>query len=228
MSTKEGGKPFDAPPRERPRSVGCARLYDRPGSVSELDQPADGLQRRAHYWRLCSKTSSSCASLIARCARSPCHLARSRWSPPRQADVCLMDHWSPEVALAFCSEGMSFFEKSTLLLLASGRCAYLSPGLVEGWLERLVARLWLPILVSQLDGLIVQSEYWRQFTRALRRRIRSKWVFVWHNCVDVSAWAPITVRNASGSATRTLSDCCSSAGLSQPRDYPSSSMRPGS
>ncbi|AKT37587.1 glycosyltransferase [Chondromyces crocatus] len=103
-------------------------------------------------------------------------------------------HRRPQVAIAFCSEGTSFYEKSALLLLAraAGARTWLSPrsGRAEAWLERSArARRWVTHVGHKLDGLLVQSEGWREvYARAGVPRER---LHIWHNTVDTRIWQPI-------------------------------------
>ncbi|WP_052375852.1 glycosyltransferase family 4 protein [Chondromyces apiculatus] len=100
----------------------------------------------------------------------------------------------PDVAVAFCSEGTSFYEKSSLLLLAkaAGARTFLSPrsGRAEAWLQRsAAARRWVAQMGGAIDGFLVQSEGWRQVYAAAG--VPGRKLHVWPNTVDTAAWAPI-------------------------------------
>lgn len=117
----------------------------------------------------------------------------------------VMDGWTPDVALAFCIHGVSFYEKTALLLLAKRRGArvYLSPrsGFGERWLEgSAAARLAVRAAGRALDGFLVQSERWRDVYA--RFGVPEGKLHVWPNPVDTDVWAPIAEARTPASSAR--------------------------
>lgn len=110
------------------------------------------------------------------------------------AVITQLRSFRPDVVLTFCGAGTSFYEKSSLLLLAkqAGARAYLSPrsGQAEAWLaESAAARRWVALTGARIDGVLVQSESWRDIYA--RAGVPQGKLHVWHNSVDTAAWAPI-------------------------------------
>ncbi|MCC6554761.1 MAG: glycosyltransferase family 4 protein [Polyangiaceae bacterium] len=105
----------------------------------------------------------------------------------------------PDVAVVYCSDGPSFYEKSSLLLIAkaAGARAFLSPrsGRAESWFRESAAALrWLRFVVERIDGLIVQSPRWADVYASLgvpRDKLR-----VLLNPVDTERWARVAERRA--------------------------------
>lgn len=100
----------------------------------------------------------------------------------------------PDVAIAFCGDRMSFYEKSSLLLLAqaAGARAYLSmrSGHAKAWLEQsAAARRAVAIVGRRVDGFLVQSEAWRELYAAAG--VPREKLYVWPNTADTAAFAPI-------------------------------------
>lgn len=106
-----------------------------------------------------------------------------------------------DVAFAFCSERLSFYEKSSLLLAAKagGARTFLSPrsGMAMRWLGQSAAgRAWVRNVVPQLDGLVVQSQWWAKFYVELG--VPADKVRVWYNSVETTAWAEVAARRDAG------------------------------
>jgi glycosyltransferase involved in cell wall biosynthesis len=102
--------------------------------------------------------------------------------------------WRPDIAIAFCSAGPSYYEKSLCLCLAkvAGARTFLSPrsGYQVSWLEgSWLARRWLVASQRFIDGFLMQSRSWRDFH--VRFGIRAEKTYVWFNAIDLEAWAPI-------------------------------------
>lgn len=105
--------------------------------------------------------------------------------------------WRPDLVVAFCSEGASYYEKSGLLMLAKicGARVYLCPrsGYQQTWLERsALARGWVAVTGKWIDGLLVQAESWKQVFE--QHGVRPEALHVWYNAIDTSEWAPIAER----------------------------------
>lgn len=113
-----------------------------------------------------------------------------------------IDEWRPDVALAFCSERASFYEKTLLLRYAkrSGARVYLSPrsGRVEQWLaSSSFARAWVASTGDFVDGFLVQSQTWRQFYA--NAGVPDAKIFVWYNSVDVGQWSRVAQQRKAAS-----------------------------
>lgn len=105
----------------------------------------------------------------------------------------------PDVAVVYCSDGPSFYEKSSLLLVAkaAGARAFLSPrsGRSEAWLRgSAVARRWLAFVAERIDGLLVQSPSWRDFYADMG--VPPAKLHVFPNPVDTALWAPVAAGRA--------------------------------
>lgn len=105
----------------------------------------------------------------------------------------------PDVALVYCSHGPSFYEKSSLLLIAkaAGARAFLSPrsGRAEAWFrESATARRWLAFVAERIDGLLVQSRSWRDIYADLG--VPPEKLHIFPNAVDTALWAPVAARRA--------------------------------
>jgi len=106
----------------------------------------------------------------------------------------IIEDWPPDVALAFAGNGMSFYEKSLLLLQAkrTGARTFISPrsGIAESWLRSSsFGRTWVALMGEKLDGFIVQSKSWRQFYAALG--VPLKKLHVWYNSIDTASFADV-------------------------------------
>lgn len=109
-----------------------------------------------------------------------------------------IDEWRPDVALAFCSERASFYEKTLLLRYAkrSGARVYLSPrsGRAERWLaQSSFARTWVSAAGAFVDGVLVQSRTWQRVYADAG--VPADKISVWYNSVDVDRWSRVRRRS---------------------------------
>lgn len=121
------------------------------------------------------------------------------------AALRLIGSFRPDVALAFCGDATSFYEKSSLLLAAkaAGARAYLSPrsGRAKAWLDKsAAARRWVAFAGGRLDGFLVQSRAWRDVFASAG--VPPHRLHVWHNAVDTTSWAPVAASRRPWSGDR--------------------------
>jgi glycosyltransferase involved in cell wall biosynthesis len=113
--------------------------------------------------------------------------------------------WRPDVAIAFCVEGASYYEKSSLLMVAKafGARVYLSPrsGFQLAWLQKsALGRAWVAVTGKVIDGFLMQSESWRDIHAFYG--IRPEKLHVWHNSIDTEEWRRIAESREARSVER--------------------------
>jgi glycosyltransferase involved in cell wall biosynthesis len=123
--------------------------------------------------------------------------------------VGILVGWRPQVVVALCSEGGSYYEKSLLLGLGRllGAKTFLCPrsGFQERWLAgSRMARLWMRRTACFTDAVVVQSRFWRDLHA--RYGIPESKLQVWTNAIDLRPWASIAAARvpASGRPFRFL------------------------